>query len=85
MPSKDEFLNPRASYQGQPTLGNLLFNSNLQEFANRVALICALETSNKISVDEAYAEIRGLWKKLKESKHNLLDEPPIPPAGPPVE
>ncbi|MBC7883427.1 MAG: hypothetical protein H7Y37_19235 [Anaerolineae bacterium] len=78
MPSKDEFFNPMASYQGQPTLGNLVFNANLQEFANRVAIICALETGGKIHAEEAYQEIRSIWKKLKESKNNLLDHPPVP-------
>jgi len=78
MTSKDDFLNPRTSYQGKPTLGNLLFNANLQEFANRVSLICALETGGKISPDDAYAEIRNLWKQLKASKQSLIDNPPEP-------
>ncbi|AGY56887.1 DUF7219 family protein [Gloeobacter kilaueensis] len=78
MTSKDEFFNPRASYHGEPTLGNIIFNANLQEFANRVSLICALETGGQLSAQEAYREIRGLWKKLKESKENLLDSPPTP-------
>ncbi|BAC90464.1 MULTISPECIES: DUF7219 family protein [Gloeobacter] len=78
MPSKDEFLDPHASFRGEATLGNIIFNSNLQEFANRVSLICALETGGKISADEAYDEIRSLWKKLKSSKESLLDNPPLP-------
>jgi transcriptional regulator with AAA-type ATPase domain len=78
MPNKDEFFNPLASYQGQQTLGNLVFNANLQEFANRVAIVCALETGGKITAEEAYLEIRSIWKKLKNSKTNLLDHPPVP-------
>ena len=78
MASKDEFLNPRASFQGKTTLGDVIFNANLQEFANRVSLICALETGGKITADEAYLEIRDLWRKLKESKQNLIDNPPLP-------
>ncbi|MBC8120988.1 MAG: hypothetical protein H7Y22_04010, partial [Gemmatimonadaceae bacterium] len=44
-------------------------------------LICALETGGNISPKQAYDEIRDLWKKLKASKHNLLDNP-LPPASP---
>lgn len=84
MPDKDEMFNPRASYRGAPSLPNIIFNANLQEFANRVALICALETGGNISPKQAYDEIRDLWKKLKASKHNLLDNPPLPPASPEV-
>ncbi|MGB0564293.1 MAG: DUF7219 family protein, partial [Spirulinaceae cyanobacterium] len=59
---KDEFLNPRARYQGNFTPDNLVFNSNLQEFANRVNVICNLETGGKISSKDAYQQIKGLWK-----------------------
>jgi len=79
--SKDNFLTPRSSYWGKPTLPNLTFNANLQEFAQRVSYICNLETGGKISSDEAYAQIRSLWKQLKRSKKNLLDTPP-PEIGP---
>ncbi|MEM8640526.1 MAG: hypothetical protein AAGG51_17175 [Cyanobacteria bacterium P01_G01_bin.54] len=69
--SKDEFLNPRASYQGDFTPDNLVFNANLQEFANRVNLICNLETGGKISSQDAYQQIKGLWKQLKRSSKTL--------------
>ncbi len=70
---KDRFFNPRASYRGEFTPENLAFNANLQEFANRVTVICALETNGKISPTDAYKQIKDLWKKLQESKRNLLD------------
>ena len=73
---KDEFLNPLASYQGEPSLAQYMFNANLQEFANKVDLLCALQTGDKLSAEDAYAEIRKLWKELKLSKKNLLAEPP---------
>lgn len=73
---KERFLNPRAPYRGEFSPQRLAFNANLQEFANRVNIICALETSGKISALDAYQEIKSLWKKLKESKENLLDQPP---------
>jgi transcriptional regulator with AAA-type ATPase domain len=74
--AKDDFLTPRSSYWGKPTLPNLTFNSNLQEFAQRVSYICNLETGGKIESEEAYLEIKQLWKQLKLSKKNLLDTPP---------
>jgi sigma54-dependent transcription regulator len=79
--AKDDFLIPRSSYWGKPTLPNLTFNANLQEFAQRVSYICNLETGGKITAEEAYGEIKALWKQLKESKKNLLDTPP-PDIGP---
>jgi hypothetical protein len=36
-------------------------------------VICALETNGKISPVDAYQQIKELWKKLQESKRNLLD------------
>lgn len=74
-PSKDDFLSPLSAYWGEVTLPNVTFNANLQEFANRVSLICNLETGGKITPEEAYDQIRGLWKQLKASKKTLLDTP----------
>ncbi|MDJ0555390.1 MAG: hypothetical protein QNJ68_13295 [Microcoleaceae cyanobacterium MO_207.B10] len=66
-----DFLYPRSRYYGDFTPENLLFNANIQEFAQRVSLICGLETGGKISPEEAYDQIRVLWKDLKKSKKNL--------------
>ena len=49
----------------------MVFDSNLQEFASRVGLIVGLELGEKISSEEAYQRIRALWKQLKQSKKNL--------------
>lgn len=68
----DDFLMPRSKYHGEFTPQNLAFNANLQEFAQRVALICALETGGKVSSTEAYDDIKKLWKDLKSSKKSLL-------------
>ncbi|MEO1399958.1 MAG: hypothetical protein AAFV72_01740 [Cyanobacteria bacterium J06635_1] len=65
---------PRASYRGEFTPENFVFNANLQEFANRISLICGLETGGKISANDAYEQIKALWKELKASKKNLLQE-----------
>ncbi len=67
----DDFLYPRSSYHGDFSPENLIFNANLQEFAQRVSFISGLETGGKISSEEAYNEVKKLWKKLKKSKKNL--------------
>lgn len=71
--SPDNFVNPLSKYYGDFTPGNLAFNSNLQEFANRVAYICNLEANGKISSDEAYHKIKKIWHQLKLSRTELLD------------
>lgn len=37
---KEDFLYPRSRYYGQVQPENLVFNANLQEFAQKVSLIC---------------------------------------------
>jgi hypothetical protein len=66
--SEDPFKTPEA----------MIFDANLEEFAARVNLICGLESNGKIAADEAYRQIKDLWKQLKRSKKNLLteDSPP---------
>ncbi len=77
---KENFLYPTSRYRGNFTPEQLAFNANLQEFAQRVSLICGLETGGKISTEDAYKQIKQLWKTLKESKKELLDQekPPRP-------
>ncbi len=77
---KDEFLIPRSKYQGEFTPQALAFNANLQEFAQRIGLICGLETGGKISSAEAYKDIKKLWKELKASKKSLLKDDPEKPS-----
>jgi hypothetical protein len=72
--TKDDFMNPTGRYRGEFTPEHLAFNANLQEFANRVSLLCGLETGGKIPPNEAYTQIKSLWKSLKESKKSLLDQ-----------
>lgn len=75
---KESFIMPRAPYHGEFTPERMVFNANLQEFANRVSLICNLETGGKISSEEAYSRIKQLWKQLKASKKALLDDAESP-------
>lgn len=71
MNDQSNFIYPRSRYYGQVKPENLVFNANLQEFAQRVNLICALETGGKMPPDEAYKQIKGLWKQLKRAKKQL--------------
>ncbi len=71
--SKENFLAPRAPFRGEFSPEHLAFDANLQEFAQRISILCNLETAGKIPPDEAYQKIKQLWKELRESKHNLLD------------
>ena len=70
---KEAFLAPKSKYRGKFTPQNLVFNANLQEFAQRVNYICALETNGKISAEQAHEEIRHLWHRLNQSKQELLN------------
>lgn len=83
---KEKFFYPTSRYRGEFTPEHLAFNSNLQEFAQRVVLICGLETGGKISSEDAYKQIKGLWQQLKKSKQELLDQinrekPDLPEDG----
>ncbi|MEC4895434.1 MAG: hypothetical protein SAL07_18995 [Oscillatoria sp. PMC 1051.18] len=68
---KDNFLYPRSTYRGQVKPENVVFNANLQEFAQRVNYICNLETGGKVPPDQAYKQIRELWQQLTQSKEQL--------------
>ena len=69
--NKDDFLYPRSSYRGKIKPENLVFNANLQEFAQKISYICNLETGGKLPPDKAYKQIKSLWKELKRSKKEL--------------
>jgi isopropylmalate/homocitrate/citramalate synthase len=69
--NKDDFLYPRGRYYGQVKPENLVFNANLQEFAQKISYICNLETGGKLRPEEAYEQIKSLWKNLKRTKKQL--------------
>ncbi|PSO96335.1 MAG: hypothetical protein BRC48_06910 [Cyanobacteria bacterium QS_9_48_30] len=68
---KNNFLYPHSPYHGEVKPENLVFNANLQQFAQRASYICNLETGGKISTEEAYQQIKSLWKELKHSREQL--------------
>ncbi|CAA9322212.1 Isopropylmalate/homocitrate/citramalate synthases [uncultured Leptolyngbya sp.] len=69
--NQNEFLYPRSRYRGQMKPEHLVFNANLQDFVQRVSYISALQTGGKISAEQAYQDIKSLWKQLKHSKQQL--------------
>ena len=76
---RHNFLYPRSRYRGPFTPQNLVFDANLQEFAQRVTYICSLETNGKLSPKAAYLEIKEMWQQLRQSKKELGigSEPPL--------
>ncbi len=74
---KENLLFPRSRYHGEFKPENLVFNANLQEFAQKVGYIVNLQTSGKTTSEEAYTQIKALWKQLKQSKKELgIDNEP---------
>lgn len=69
--SLQNFLYPYARYHGSSKPTRLVFNANLQEFAQRVGYISNLHTGGKLSADEAFDAIYQLWQQLKCSKEYL--------------
>ncbi|MBD3885211.1 hypothetical protein IFO70_26130 [Phormidium tenue FACHB-886] len=66
-----EYLYPYSRYRGELKPENLVFNANLQEFAQKVGYIANLETGGKLSPEEAYGQIEFLWHQLQSSKRSL--------------
>jgi len=63
-----------SSYRGGNwTPERLAFHQNLEAFAERVGLVVGLQSNGKISQEQAYTEIRKIWKELKDSKGTLLN------------
>ncbi|AFZ21514.1 DUF7219 family protein [Allocoleopsis franciscana] len=71
MTNVSDFLYSRSRYYGAVKPENLVFNANLQEFAQRVTYISCLETAGKLTPEEAYKQIQSLWKQLKQTKKQL--------------
>ncbi len=71
MVDESDFLYPRSRYYGEVKPENLVFDANLQEFAQRVTYLCNLETAGKIPPESAYQQIKDLWKQLKRTHEQL--------------
>lgn len=52
----------------------ILMEANIKEFGHTISLICALETGDKITPDEAYKLIKKTWKELRLSRKSLFGD-----------
>ena len=50
------------------------FHQNLEQFADKISLIVGLQANWKISQEEAYEQIKKLWKIQKINRKDLLPE-----------
>lgn len=73
-PSVQSPMEAHGSYRGRDwSPQRLVFHHNLESFAEQVGLIVGLQSNGKLSQEQAYAQIRQLWKGLKQSKDSLID------------
>jgi hypothetical protein len=76
----DFYIYQNNRYNGDFTPEHLIFNSNLQEFTQKVSFICSLETAGKLTPEESYKQIKSLWKDLKRTKKQLGIGVQAPPS-----
>ena len=68
---KNKFIYPRNRYYGKFKPENLVFNANLQEFAQRVGYIYNLTNGGKLDPEEAFNRIEALWEQLERTKKQV--------------
>lgn len=69
--NRTQYLYPFNTYRGKFKPEFLVFNFNLQEFAQKVGYIANLQTSGKLSSAEAYEQVECLWHQLHSSQQDL--------------
>jgi hypothetical protein len=52
--------------------GEEVLDTQLQTYARKVAMICALEAGGKVTALEAYRRIKSEWKRLKSLKKEIF-------------
>ncbi|MGC9526259.1 MAG: DUF7219 family protein [Limnospira sp.] len=67
----NNFVNPRYRYRGPDKPENFQFNATLQDFAQQVSYIAALQTGGKLTTSESYEQIKTGWKQLKKARKQL--------------
>lgn len=70
---KENFLYPISPYHGSLTHNTVIFNTKLQEFAQKVGFIANLHTGGKLPPKEAYNQVEDLWKELEETKMTVFE------------
>lgn len=81
MLTTSNFLYSHSHYYGDVKPENLVFNANLQEFAQRVTYISCLASNGKIPLEKAFQDLEMLWKQLEDSKEQLGVGKHSSPAG----
>lgn len=71
MSAAQSFLYPYRSSMAANCPQEIIFDANLQEFAQRVGYIASLETGGKLSQHESYRAIEQLWRQLSASHQQL--------------
>ncbi|KEF42212.1 MAG: hypothetical protein ER33_06735 [Cyanobium sp. CACIAM 14] len=63
------------SYRGREwSPERLMFHQNLETFAEQVGLIVGLQANGKLSQEQAFHQIKKIWKTIKQSKETLLPD-----------
>jgi len=71
MSHSEKFLYPQPSFRASSHPERVMFDANLQEFAQRVSYIAGLESGGKMSAEESYQAIQSLWKALATTRNQL--------------
>ncbi|GAB4211755.1 MAG: hypothetical protein OHK0012_04830 [Synechococcales cyanobacterium] len=71
----EQFLYPYTLSSANLPPAQMLLDANLQEFSQRVTIICGLESNGKLSPLDAYQQIKALWKQLQAAKRQLESPP----------
>ncbi|KGF71925.1 hypothetical protein DO97_14300 [Neosynechococcus sphagnicola sy1] len=67
----NRFLYPKHPYHGQFQPDYLVFNANLQEFAQRVGYVSGLTTGGKLTTAESYQQLQSLWQQFEQITEQL--------------
>ncbi|EAZ90355.1 DUF7219 family protein [Crocosphaera chwakensis] len=70
---KENFLCPISPYHGSLTNHTVMFNTKLQQFAQKVGFIANLHTGGKLPPKEAYDQVEGLWRELEATKMTIFE------------
>lgn len=62
---------PRVPQQVPEEVMRAVVFANLQEFSQRVGMICALQASGHLSPTAAYAHVQALWQELRHASQSL--------------
>ena len=71
MSSANRFLYPYRSSARAHHPEEIIFDANLQEFAQRVSYIASLEVGGKLSQGDSFRAIEQLWQQLSASHQQL--------------